>query len=48
MNDNKLIAEFMGVVFRDDENQYYDTYGRHIGYTLRFHTDWEWLMCVVE
>jgi hypothetical protein len=39
MNDNKLIAEFMGYIYEDDilvpeEPQY--------------HTSWDWLMPVVE
>ena len=48
MKDNKLIAEFMGVVFHDDENQYYNADGLHIGNTLQYHTSWDWLMPVVE
>ena len=48
MNDNKLIAEFMEVVFHDDENQYYSADGLHIGNTLQYHTSWDWLMPVVE
>ena len=48
MNDNKLIAEFDEVVFHDDENQYYSKYGLHIGSTLEYHTDWNWLIPVVD
>ena len=48
MKDNKLIAEFMGVVFHDDENQYYNADGLHIGNTLQYHTSWDELMPVVE
>ena len=48
MNENKLIAEFIGVVFHDDENQYYDNNGLYIGEELRYHTSWDWLMPVVE
>lgn len=48
MNYNKLIAEFMGVVFHDDENQYYNADGLHIGNTLQYHTSWDWLMPVVR
>ena len=48
MKDNKLIAEFMGVVFHDDENQYYNADGLHIGNTLQYHTSWDWLMPVVQ
>ena len=47
MKDNKLIAEFMGVVFHDDENQYYNADGLHIGNTLQYHTSWDWLMPVI-
>ncbi len=46
--NNKMIAEFMGVVFHDDENQYYNANGLHIGNKLQFHTSWDWLMPVVE
>ena len=42
-----LIAEFMGVVFHDDENQYYNADGLHIGNTLQYHTSWDWLMPVM-
>ncbi len=48
MKNNKLIAEFMGVVFHDDENQYYNADGLHIGNTLQYHTSWDWLMPVVD
>ena len=48
MKDNKLIAEFMEVVFHDDENQYYNADGLHIGNTLQYDTSWDWLMPVVE
>ena len=47
-DSNVLIAEFMGVVFHDDENQYYNTDGLHIGNSLPYHTSWDWLMPVVE
>jgi hypothetical protein len=45
--ENKLIAEFMGVVFHDDENQYYNADGLHIGLDLKYHTSWDWLMPVL-
>ncbi len=48
MENSKLIAEFMGVVFHDDENQYYNADGLHIGNTLQYYTSWDWLMPVVE
>tara|TARA_R100001480_G_scaffold135528_1_gene132689 strand:+ start:644 stop:937 length:294 start_codon:yes stop_codon:yes gene_type:complete len=45
--NNKIIAEFMGVVFHDDENQYYNADGLHIGNTLHYHTSWDWLMPIL-
>jgi len=45
---NKLIADFMGVVFHDDANEYYDWEGLYIGNSLRFNISWDWLMPVVE
>tara|TARA_R110000803_G_scaffold14002_2_gene39182 strand:+ start:2120 stop:2401 length:282 start_codon:yes stop_codon:yes gene_type:complete len=45
--NNQLIAEFEKVVFHDDENQYYNADGLHIGDTLLYHTSWDWLMPVV-
>jgi hypothetical protein len=47
-SNNKLISEFMGVVFHDDENQYCDSEGYYIGLDLKYHTSWDWLMPVVE
>ena len=47
MKDNKLIAEFMGVVFHDDDNQYYNSDGLYIGLNLQYHISWDWLMPVV-
>ena len=47
MKDNKLIAEFMGVVFHDDENEYYNSDGLYIGLNLQYHASWDWLMPVV-
>ena len=48
MEDNKLIAEFMGVVFHDDENQFYNADGLYIGLELEYHKSWDWLMPVVS
>tara|TARA_R110000824_G_scaffold129340_5_gene290535 strand:- start:1150 stop:1419 length:270 start_codon:yes stop_codon:yes gene_type:complete len=48
MENNKKVAEFMGVVFHDDENQYYNADGLHIGNTLQYHTSWNWLMPVCQ
>ena len=45
MNDNKLIAEFMGepYYYADEERYYYaDDEG------MEFHTSWDWLMPVVR
>ena len=47
-NENKLISEFMGVVFHDDENQYCDSEGYYIGLDLKYHTSWDWLRPVCQ
>lgn len=45
---NKLIAEFIGAVFHDHVNEWYDWNGLYMGESLRFHTSWDWIMPVVE
>ena len=45
--DNKIIAEFMGVVFHDDENQYYSSDGIYM-VIHQYHTSWDWLMPVCQ
>ena len=51
MEDNKLIAEFMG--YEPNENGIYpiicqnEGKGWHLE-TMKFHYDWNWLMTVVE
>ena len=55
MNDNKLIAEFMGAEY-DKGTMYGSTAGDYIfsdgsiylGHELKYHTSWDWLMPVVE
>jgi len=47
--NNKLIAEFMGIVFYDDQNAYYDRLeGLFMGKKLKYNNSWNWLMSVVE
>lgn len=53
MEDNKLIAEFMGFAESPTTNKYWtkrSSEGFGIGelVDLKFHTDWNWLMQVVE
>jgi len=52
MNQNKLIAEFMGMEFSDDGTMCYDDAENIHPPTptdmLAFHTSWDWLMPVVE
>jgi len=50
--NNKLIAEFMGMKLGDDKTMYYDDAENLHPPTpvdeLKFHTSWDWLMPVVE
>jgi len=46
--ENQLLSDFMGVVFHDDENQYYDAEGFYRGTILRYDTSWSCLMEVIE
>ncbi len=50
--NNKLIAEFMGMELGDDKTMYYDDAENLHPPTpineLKFHTSWDWLMPVVE
>ena len=52
MNNNKLIAEFMGMELGDDKTMYYDDAENLHPPTrvneLKYHESWDWLMPVVE
>ena len=49
MTDNKLIAEFLGMELTTDGiSQLYYTEDRSLKQIPKFHTDWNWLMKVVE
>jgi len=52
MKDNKLIAEFWGMVLGEDGTMYYDDAENYFPPTpidkLRFHTSWDWLTKVVD
>jgi hypothetical protein len=53
MEDNKLLAEFMGLVESIIPNQYWtekssEGFGMGKLKELKYHTDWNWLMQVVE
>ena len=51
MQNNKLIAEFMGYTFADYDlgGLHYLIDGNYVEYnSLQYHTSWDWLMPVVE
>ena len=52
MKDNKLIAEFWGMVLGEDGTMYYDDVENLFPptpfYKLKFHESWDWLMEVVN
>lgn len=52
MKENKLIAEFWGMVLGDDGTMYYDDAENLFPPTppdkLEFHEDWNWLIPVVK
>lgn len=52
MKENKLIAEFWGMVLGDDGTMYYDDAENFFLPTptdkLKFHISWDWLIPVVE
>ena len=49
MTDNKLIAEFLGMELTTDGiSQLYYTEDRSLKQIPKFHTDWNWLMKVVD
>ena len=54
MEDNKLIAEFMGLEIHESKHKYITTYYVTIDgvptdlQDLQYHTSWDWLMPVVE
>jgi hypothetical protein len=44
---NKLIAEFMGLVYLPHLNQYHNSEGYNVG-ELQYNSEWNWLMPVVK
>mgnify|MGYP003140212102 CR=1 FL=1 len=54
MENNKLIAEFMGLEIHESKHKYITTYYVTIDgvstdlQDLQYHTSWDWLMPVIE
>jgi|TARA_B110000908_G_C10253513_1_gene453750 hypothetical protein len=48
MNDNKIIAEFMGGEFNSKHTSVTTKEGFNSVGALRYHTSWDWLMPVVD
>ena len=50
MNDNKLIAEFMGMTYGDPNDNSVMTQGSEVIpiESMEYHTSWDWLMPVVD
>ena len=46
--NNKIIAEFMGCIIHIQTKAYLTTDGYFHDKDLKFHSDWNWLMEVVE
>ena len=46
MKNNKLIAEFMGLVVSDRDN-YTSELHTNVDVDLKYHTSWDWLMPVL-
>ena len=47
MNQNKRIAEFMGLVVSDSAN-YTSELHTNVDVDLKYHTSWDWLVPVVS
>jgi hypothetical protein len=47
LDNNKLIAEFMGLVVSNRED-YHSSLHTNVDADLKYHTSWDWLMPVVN
>ena len=47
LENNKLIAEFMGLVVSNRED-YHSSLHTNVDADLKYHTSWDWLMPVVD
>ena len=49
VTENRLIAEFMGFIFYDDENRWYNIEeGYFLQENIKYNSSWDWLIPVIS